>query len=372
MGTSHQDSGILAALQNGLSAHMIDLFMKDVCPDEATKLSLMRMLHPVACDLQAVHEHLKETLTDTRDPSVREIVGFLLESPGKRIRPALALLSARAACVTSSGSSGLRRASMSVAAAVELIHMASLVHDDLIDGAAVRHNRSSVHVKWGKRISVAVGDHLCAKAFQLVADCADPQLFAILGSPLSAMCEGEIQQVVGRGDFSLSEHHCLGVTEKKTAALFGACCAAGAATATHEAKTCKILQKFGFHFGVAFQVLDDCKDLLSDREGLGKTPGQDLLAGDVTLPLLYAIRYSCLWGNESVEVGRHTLGKRELAHIGQAFRSSQAPEKVAQLVESHVSLAKQALESIADSDFKDSLRQLADHIAASASYILAR
>jgi geranylgeranyl pyrophosphate synthase len=178
-----------------------------------------------------------------------------------------------------------------VAAAVEIIHMASLVHDDLIDGAVVRHDRPSVHVRWGKRVSVAVGDYLCASAFRLVADCADPRLFAILGSQLCEMCDGEIQQVADRGDFTLSEHHCLAMIEKKTAALFSACCGTGAAAAASEPEACQALQEFGFQFGIAFQMLDDCRDLLADRGGLGKTPGQDLLAGDVTLPLLYTIPY---------------------------------------------------------------------------------
>jgi len=257
-----------------------------------------------------------------------------------------------------------------VAAAVELIHMASLVHDDVIDGAMVRHNRSSIHAKWGKRSAVAVGDYLCAKAFRLVADCGDPQLFAILGSPMSVMCEGELLQVLARGDLEFSEHHCLGIAEKKTAVLFGACCGAGAATTVSEATICGALQKFGFHFGVAFQILDDCRDLLSTQDGLGKAPGQDLLAGDVTLPLLYVIRDAWPCDEGPLQRGSLALGEWGLARISQLFRSSQAPAKVAQWIDSHVSRAKQELMFIADSDFRDSLHQLADHIAESTSCIL--
>jgi heptaprenyl diphosphate synthase len=345
---------------------------KNVCLHEVTGSDLAQIFHPISSDLQVVQEHLAETLRDARDPAVRQIVDFLLESPGKRIRPALVLLSAKAARGPENGSLRFRQACTNVAAAVELIHMASLVHDDLIDAAVVRHDRASVPARWGKRVAVAVGDYLCAKAFQLVADCADPRLFAILGSPLSIMCEGELLQVVGRGDFHLSERCCLAVMERKTAALFGACCAAGAAAATREATLGKALQKFGFHFGVAFQILDDCKDLLGDHEALGKTPGQDLLAGDVTLPLLYAIRHFWRCGEDPLEVGQQALDKRELARIGQAFRSSPAPARVVQLVDSHVGRAKLKLQALADSVFKDSLRQLADHIAVSASCILAR
>ncbi len=351
---------------------MTNAFGKGICLRERTEPSLARIFRPISADLQAAQKRLTAALRDTHDPSVREIVDFLLESPGKRIRPALALLSAGAAGGKSTRSSEAKRSSIDVAAAVEIIHMASLVHDDLIDDAAVRHHRPCVHVKWGKRISVAVGDHLCANAFRLVADCADPRLFAILGSPLCEMCDGEMQQVVVRGDFRLSESHCLAVVEKKTAALFGACCGAGAVTARSEPETCMALQAFGRHFGVAFQLLDDCRDLLSDREGLGKTPGQDLLAGDVTLPLLCSLSFCCQENDEPPQLGRPTLVGPGLARIRRAFHSSRAPARIAELIASCVHRAKQAIECIADSDCRDSLHQLVDDVAISASRILMR
>ena len=148
----------------------------------------MHILGPILPDLEAVRGCLAETLAETNDVRVREIVDYMLESPGKRMRPALVLLSARAADGTGNASPGGNRACLNVAAAVELIHMASLVHDDLVDGAAVRHHRPSIQARWGKRVSVSVGDYLCAKAFRLIADCADPRLFMIVGSQLCAMC----------------------------------------------------------------------------------------------------------------------------------------------------------------------------------------
>ena len=351
---------------------MISLFEQDACLHGGNGSSLAHILRSILPDLEAVRGHLAEILKDANDPLLRNIVEYLLESPGKQMRPALVLLSARAANGTGNGSLGVKHACLNVAAAVELIHMASLVHDDLIDDATVRHHRPSIQAKWGKRVSVSVGDHLCAKAFRLVADCSDPRLFAIVGSQLCAMCEGELLQVVERGDFNLSAHRCVAVMEKKTAALFAACCGAGAATVVREAEVCEALQRFGFHFGVAFQILDDCRDLLSDQERLGKTPGQDLLAGDVTLPLLYAIRYSWWRGEKPLDLCRHALGERELARLGEAFHSSPAPRRIAQLVASHIGRAKQQLQSIADSDFKASLRQLADRIAACACDVLER
>ena len=220
-------------------------------------------------------------------------------------------------------------------------------------------------------MAVSVGDHLCAKAFDLVAECADPRLFAILGSQLTVMCEGELQQVARRGDFSLCEQRCLVVIEKKTASLFGACCGMGAVAARGELQVCRALEAFGFHVGIAFQILDDCRDLLSDQDGLGKSPGQDLSMGDVTLPLLYAMRHRDGLGYELPGQNRLEKDGAGLARLREAFRLSQAPQRTAEWVETYVGRARQELRSIADSDFQASLQSFAELIAASVSSVLA-
>jgi octaprenyl-diphosphate synthase len=160
--------------------------------------------------------------------------------------------------------------------------------------------------------------------------------------------------------------------EKKTAALFSACCGVGAATAVGKPGVCQALEDFGFQFGIAFQMLDDCRDLLADPGRLGKTPGQDLLAGDVTLPLLYTIPCCGQDSERPRQLSRHALRGMELARISEAFHSSHAPARIAKLIASHVNRAQQALRSIFDSAFKDSLRHLADDVAVSASRILVR
>ncbi len=350
----------------------MNLQERNVRPHEAAQPNLTPVFHCIADDMQAVEQCLAAALKDTKDPLVRQIVDFLLESPGKRIRPALVLLSARAAAAAGNGPARPKVAWVNVATAVELIHMASLVHDDLIDNGTLRHHRSTIHAKWGRKVSVFLGNHLCAKAFQLVAQCADPRLFAILGSQLCAMCEGEIQQVVCRGDFQMSARRCLAMTEKKTAALFGACSGAGASAATGERRISRALQEFGLHFGIAFQVLDDCRDLLSDEKGLGKTPGQDLLAGDVTLPLLYVLRQCRRRGKEPAQARVPMTGARRLVGLSEALLSSPVPARIARVIASHVNRAKQELQPLAESEFKDSLGRLADRITASASALLAR
>jgi len=353
----------------------------------------------VGRDLQAVEARLAGVLGAARDPAVREMIDFLLQVPGKRIRPALALLAAGAARARASGAGraghretvprrpqpptacGLPSTAedaglpngicIDVATSVELVHMASLIHDDLIDGAVVRHHRPSVPARWGRRAAGFAGDYLCARACQLVADCADPRLLAILGAQLAVMCEGELQQVEGRGDFELGERRCLAVIEKKTASLFGACCGLGAVVAGGEPQVCRALQEFGFHAGIAFQILDDCRDLLGDPDGLGKTPGQDWQAGDVTLPLLYAMQHQGGPDLRPPRPGRHGLDGRELARLGEAFRSSPAPARIAEWVESSVGQAQRRLAALADSDCKQGLARFAEHITVSVRGILA-
>jgi len=218
---------------------------------------------------------------------------------------------------------------------------------------------------------VALGDFLCAGAFKLIAECGDPQMFAHLGSALCAMCEGEMLQVIGRGNFSLSERECLAVVEKKTAVLFAACCAAGAAAAAAPDATQKCLRQFGLHLGIAFQILDDCKDLLSDQMLLGKKPAQDLLAGDVTLPLLFFLEDSGC-SAELTHLDAHGINAKLLDRIKREFRSSEASVRTEQQVRSHTDRARQALEPLAASDFRRSLGLLADFIGESVSEILAR
>jgi len=351
--------------------NMTSLFGKNACAAHEDNWSALAcVFQPIGPDLAAVQERLATVLRVTSDPAEREIADFLLESPGKRIRPALLLLCARAAHGSTDGSSAWKRAAIEVATAIELIHTASLIHDDLIDAALVRHHRASVLARWGRRVAVSVGDHLCAKGFELVADCADPRLFAPLGSQLTVMCVGELQQVARRGDFSFCEQRCLSVIEKKTASLFQACCGMGAVAAGGESKVCQALEAFGFHVGIAFQILDDCRDLLSDQSGLGKSPGQDLWAGDVTLPLLYALRHRS-GADSTPSPNRPGMDEGELARLGKAFRLSRAPARIAEWVGTYVGQARRELMSITDSDFKASLQSFADVVAASVSDVLA-
>lgn len=329
------------------------------------------IIRPVAEDMRAVEGCLTETFADVKDPAVSALVDFVFASPGKRIRPALALLSARAVSPGADCTPRVREAAVRLGAAVELIHVASLVHDDFVDAAAIRRHQPSVNAKWGGQVSIALGDLLCAHAIRLVARCEDPRIFAQLGSALSTMCEGEMMQVLGRCRFDLCEEDCLAAIEKKTAVFFGASCGTAATLAGAENVQCRHLEDFGLHVGMGFQILDDCRDLLGSRRTLGKTPAQDVLSRDMTLPLLYVLKEN-QGRKRLLRLDRDGLDTASLGRIRELFHSSGGSTRIEQLGRSYAERAKQELRSIAESDFKKSLCQLADWIAESTSQILAR
>lgn len=331
---------------------------------------LRRVFRPIQAELQAVEMCLDRRLCAPRDATVRDVMDLLRRSPGKRLRPALVLLAHRVAAETHNGHPASPLDPVPIAAAVELVHMASLVHDDLIDAAPVRHHRASVNARWGGAVSIALGDYLCAGAFQLLVECGDPQMLPLLGSALCTMCEGEMVQVMARGNFALSEADSLAMVEKKTAALFAACCACGAAAADTETATQDRLRRFGVHLGIAFQILDDCEDLLGDQSLLGKRPAQDLLAGDVTLPLLLCLRETDR--EDAVSLDSNRAEAEFLDRVREAFRASDAGARIEQQVRFYADRAKEEIRPVPESEAKSSLGGLADYIAESASTILAR
>lgn len=333
---------------------------------------LRQVTEPIRADLQAVEVQLERTLGASQDTVIREIMASLRHSPGKRLRPALVLLAGQAACGQRNGRGRSAASPVPIAVAMELIHMASLVHDDFIDAAPIRHHRSSVNARWGGAVSVALGDYLCASALHLIAEYGEPMMFHHLGSGLCAMCEGEMAQVLGRGDFALSREACLAVVEKKTAALFAACCAGGAAAAVDEEATQERLRRYGMHFGIAFQILDDCRDLLSDQTMLGKKPAQDLLAGDVTLPLLFLLEERGYDGEALKALHTKAADATFLDGVRKTFRACEAGARTEEMVKLYAGRAKEELEPLADSDAKRSLSLLADYLAECIAEILAR
>jgi len=247
-------------------------------------VNLGDVYEPIADDLKTVEDLLRSSLSNSTNKSISAMNSLLLESAGKRIRPALVILSNKATSVGGKSTCGHREL-IEIATAMELIHIASLIHDDVLDKASRRHNKPSVNARWPEDVSIALGDYIYSKAFQLIGKCKNPEIFSCISEAIYVMGEGELTQVCQRDNLDLSQDSCLAIVKKKTASLFAACCQAGTIVGNHNLPVQVALKEYGLNFGIAFQIIDDCKDLISEEKTLGKLPGQDIAAGDMTLPL---------------------------------------------------------------------------------------
>ena len=322
-------------------------------------LRLKEVCLPVEKELAEVERVLRKSLKDTKYKSILEINNYLLGAGGKKLRPALVLLSAKAA----SQSSAMNRQATKIAAALELIHRASLIHDDVVDHSNLRHNRPTINSKWGQDVSIALGDYLYSVAFELIADCGNPDIIRCVSSATKAMCEGELLQVCERDNLDLLKERYLLIVKKKTAALFAASCQSGALISNPRKSLQVALKEYGSNIGIAFQIIDDYLDVVGEEKNLGKSPGLDIATGEITLPILN------LWESVSQEERQeleslleNRQGKESLERIKMRMFDSGAADKTKEAALSFINLAKEKLSVLSSSSCKESLLGLADFV----------
>ncbi len=216
------------------------------------------------------------------DPFLDEVTTHLISAGGKRLRPALLLASATC------GASPASDETLQGAAAVELVHLASLYHDDVMDEAVLRRNVESVNSRWGNLIAIVAGDFLLARSAEIAASLG-PEVAGLLAATLGHLCQGQISEVQTAFQPNRSEDAYLATIAGKTAALTSAACRIGALTASLDRTKVDALTDFGRHFGMVFQIRDDIMDVIGSPEHLGKPAGQDLAEGIYTLPVLRAL-----------------------------------------------------------------------------------
>ncbi len=331
-------------------------------------MQLKKIYSPVGKELSGINNVLRTSLGGSGSSAIGEINRFLLRVPGKRLRPALAVLSARVSLTYGPKTKDFafkadRDKLLKVAAALELIHTASLVHDDIIDHADLRHHLPTINRKWGQDVAIASGDYLYTEAFSLIAQCANPDILSCISWAAKLMCEGELQQVCQRDNLDLLKKQYLIMVQKKTAVLFAASCQAGAIMAGSNRVTQEALKEYGLNFGIAFQIMDDCLDLIASEKELGKDPGADFKTGELTLPILNLL--------ESVPPSQRGKVRKILARsrcpksfkrLKSMFFDSQAILKTKNTVLSFIALAKDNLSVFPDSAYKESLCSLTDFI----------
>lgn len=221
---------------------------------------------------------------------INQLSGYIIGSGGKRLRPQLVLFSAGACGLDDQISHDAIRHPVTVAAIVEFIHTATLLHDDVVDASDLRRGRDTANAVWGNEAAVLVGDFLYSRAFEMMVDVQSMEVMSILASTTNRIAEGEVMQLLNVREPDLTEQQYIEVIEAKTARLFQAATELGAVLAGQSAEVRTALANYGMHLGTAFQIADDVLDYQSDSSTMGKNVGDDLAEGKTTLPLIYAMR----------------------------------------------------------------------------------
>ncbi|BFH13312.1 heptaprenyl diphosphate synthase component 2 [Paenibacillus dendritiformis] len=308
-------------------------------------------------DVSYIEEQLERSIANDlrtlNDASLQ-----LLKAGGKRIRPVFVLLAGKF------GTYDLERLKY-VAVPLELIHMASLVHDDVIDDADTRRGQLTVKAKWDNRVAMYTGDYIYGQALVLATELQDPQIHRILSKAMVQMCIGEMEQIRDFFNTSQSERQYLLRIRRKTALLIAISCQLGAIASGASAAIGRQLYRFGYNVGMAFQIRDDVLDLTGTEAQLGKPPGNDIRQGNLTLPVIYALeetgrRQALL---RDIERIRCMNGNTDVSSILHMIRESSGIRRAEQLAERYINKAIHALEQLPDIRARKNLRDIAYFIA---------
>ena len=241
-----------------------------------------QLFGPVASDFTAINELIESSL-HSRVPLVAEIAEYLVQAGGKRLRPLLVLLAARS-CGDSSQNP------VKLAVAIEFLHTAMLLHDDVVDESTMRRGRRTANAEWGNAASVLVGDFLHSRAFELMVELGCIDVMALISKATNGIAEGEVQQLTLLQNTSTSEADYLEVIYRKTALLFEVSAESGAVLGGANASEAAAYREYGRHLGLAFQLMDDWLDYEGTAQELGKNTGDDIAEGKVTLPIILALK----------------------------------------------------------------------------------
>ncbi len=305
-------------------------------------------------ELRIVEESLKD-LFRSNVPQIPLIGKYLIDSGGKRIRPLLLILSAEIA--------GYKEdARLRLAGIIESIHTASLLHDDVIDGADIRRGRSPAHSIWGNQVVILVGDFLYSNALKRAVMQKNQRIMETLSEATTRMTEGEILQLVKTGDPDITEEEYIDIISAKTGALISAACRIGAILGSLPEDMENALASFGLKIGIAFQMADDILDYMADEGELGKRLGKDLKEGKITLPIIYLLKTASDTEAEEIRaIIKNGSTRGGLRKIRDLFRKYNAVELSFKKAEHIVSDAKAELAVFSDSPVKEALFTIADY-----------
>jgi octaprenyl-diphosphate synthase len=284
---------------------------------------------------------------------INQMSHYIIASGGKRIRPLLLLLCARA---TNYG--GTDHHAMAVV--IELIHTATLLHDDVVDESTTRRNQDTTNELWGNAASVLVGDFLYSRAFEILVEPNSMSIMRILSKATSQIAEGEVLQLLNIRNANVSQTKYFNVIEQKTARLFEAACKIGALLSDSSEKTINSLGDFGLHLGIAFQIIDDALDYESNSTTMGKEVGDDLSEGKITLPMIYALEKTSGSENKILRDAIKTADASNIDKIINILCSVNAFEFTRKIAGNESQKALKSLKNIPDSEYRSALKLLCE------------
>jgi octaprenyl-diphosphate synthase len=276
--------------------------LSDTAQKSPPTADLAQIFEPIRGDLEAVEQEFVRHI-QSRVALIPEMGRYIQTSGGKRVRPAVLLMAARLC-----GYRGDR--AVLFASVVEFIHTATLVHDDIIDGADLRRGRLAVHSRWGNDITVLLGDYLYIKSMAMALTQDSLEIIRLLCDVTLRMIEGELYQLTKTGDVDITEDEHFEIIRRKTAFLFGGCAQIGGMLGDITPERATALREYGFNLGVAFQLVDDLLDYTADAVALGKPVGGDLREGKVTLPVIFLLRRG---GEEADRLIRTVVNERAVS-----------------------------------------------------------
>lgn len=313
-------------------------------------MTAQRIYDTVADDFRRVNDLIIQRLSSDV-PLVEKIAQYIIESGGKRLRPLLVLLSSRAAGYT-------KDEHLKLAAVIEFLHTATLLHDDVVDTSDMRRGRSTANANWGNAPSVLVGDFLYARAFEMMVELKSLPIMEVLSRATAVIAQGEVMQLMNVKNPDLTEEQYMTVIHNKTAMLFEAASHTGALLANADNAQEQALKDYGKHLGLAFQLVDDVLDYRGDAEAMGKNVGDDLAEGKTTLPLIHAMARSTEEDRQLIRQAIRKAGLDNLPQILRLVESSGALEYTMKRARAEAAKASDTLSALPDSAHKDALELL--------------
>lgn len=320
----------------------------------AARVQPLDIFSAIADDLHHVEAAIESALS-TGDKMLEEVSTHLLRAGGKRIRPALILLTSRFP------NAKLERITP-VAVAVELIHMATLVHDDVVDKASVRRGRPTVNAKWSNQISVLTGDYLFARAFSVLSATGDPRVVRIMADVVFEMSRGEISQIASYYDVHQTVSDYYDRISQKTGYLLAECCRLGGIVGGADEEQIQALYNYGMGFGLSFQIADDLLDFQGSAATVGKPVCGDLKTGILTLPVLHALQHSPHAGELRTMIASRNIGDGEITRVKEILEAAGSFAHAREKALMHLAEAVAELDRIPELETHTGLKVLADFV----------